>query len=82
VVLIASVGAEPVRCRLGLTVSRRVGGAVVRNRVKRRVREWFRENHGAIGPGCDVVVIARPGAGQLRSSEIRRELTDLVAQEV
>ena len=34
---------EPERSRLGVTVSRRIGNAVVRNRVKRRVREFFRK---------------------------------------
>lgn len=51
--------------RLGLVVSRKVGSAVERNRVKRIVREWFRRNREMFGPSADVVVIARPGAASL-----------------
>lgn len=47
--------------RLGVTVSKRVGNAVVRNRVKRWVREAFRDVAGEM-PACDVVVIARSSA--------------------
>ena len=58
------------RPRLGLTVSRRVGNAVERNRVKRRVREWFRRSRGALAAGWDLVVIAKPGAAELELREI------------
>jgi len=61
--------------RLGVTVSRKVGDAVVRNRVKRRVRELFRRDPARLVPGHDVVVIARSGAGALETAEIARELT-------
>ena len=40
--------------RLGVTVTRRVGNAVTRNRIKRLVREWMRQN-GWVPAGCDVV---------------------------
>ena len=63
--------------RLGLTVSRRVGPAVVRSRVKRRIRETFRARR-ALLPGCaDVVVIARPGSGALDASRATAELVAL-----
>jgi ribonuclease P protein component len=62
--------------RLGLTVSRRVGSAVVRSRVKRYVREWFRCKRALLDE-LDVVVIARPGAGKLRADEVWRELTSV-----
>lgn len=45
--------------RLGTTVSRKVGNAVVRNRWKRRLREIFRRNRDAIPSGFDYVVIVR-----------------------
>jgi ribonuclease P protein component len=48
--------------RYGLSVSRRVGKAVIRNRVKRRLREIIR--HTALKPGWDFIIIARnPAAG-------------------
>jgi ribonuclease P protein component len=47
--------------RLGLSVSRKVGGAVVRNRWKRRLREAFRLSYPELLPGIDLVVIPRPG---------------------
>jgi ribonuclease P protein component len=50
--------------RLGLSVSRRIGGAVERNRVKRVLREQFAALSPALPPGLDLVVIARPGAAE------------------
>ena len=48
--------------RLGITVSRKVGGAVDRNRVKRWVRESYRRLRSLAPEGMDLVVIARPSA--------------------
>ncbi len=48
--------------RLGLSVGKRVGGAVERNRVKRVLREEFSRIQPELTPGVDYVVIARPGA--------------------
>ncbi len=67
--------AEPERSRLGVTVSRRIGNAVVRNRVKRRVREIFRKViRERLPSGTSIVVIARGGAGALESAIIGDEL--------
>ena len=71
-------GAGP--ARLGLTVSRRVGPAVVRARVKRRIREWFRRNRDCIPQGKDLVVIARPAAALASYAEIVQELGGSVAR--
>ena len=70
-----SLNHEPERSRLGVTVSRRIGNAVVRNRVKRRVRECFRKVMRAHLPaGTSIVVIARGGAGALESAALGDEL--------
>jgi ribonuclease P protein component len=67
----------PVR-RLGVTVSRKVGNAVVRNQVKRAVREWFRHSRCLLDENVDVVVIARPQVAGRGSEQIARALSELV----
>jgi ribonuclease P protein component len=64
--------------RLGITVSRKVGNAVVRNRIKRSVREWFRSERGGFTNLVDVVVVARRGASGKSMMEISRELGELL----
>jgi len=51
--------------RLGLVVSRKVGCAVVRNRLKRLSREYFRNHYDQLPPGVDMVVIVRKGFPEL-----------------
>ena len=73
---------EPDGPRLGLSVSRRVGGAVDRTRVKRVLREAFWAEADRLPPGADYVVVARPDARELAEREgtdgIRRSLGELV----
>lgn len=60
--------------RLGITVTRKVAGAVGRNRVKRVMREVFRRNRELFPPACDVVVIAKEGAPSLGYPDALAEL--------
>ena len=71
---------QPIR-RIGITASRKVGGAVVRNRFKRRVRDWFRRSRAQLPEDVDVVVIARPGAARLTAAEIGGGLSELASQQ-
>ena len=48
--------------RVGITVSKKLGHAVVRNRVRRRLREIYRLNEAKFQPGWDIVVVARTKA--------------------
>jgi len=60
--------------RVGLIVSKAVGNAVARNRVKRRLRHLLRERVDRLPPGALVVVRALPSASGARSPELTRDL--------
>jgi ribonuclease P protein component len=70
--------------RLGLSVSRKVGGAVDRNRVKRCLREAFWAESGRLPAGSDYVVVARPDARELAERDgmpgVQLALHELVDQ--
>jgi ribonuclease P protein component len=64
--------------RLGLAVSRRVGGSVERNRARRLLRESFRRLSRPSGLGVDLVVVARPDLVGRGQAEVDRELRERV----
>jgi ribonuclease P protein component len=63
--------------RLGLSVSRKIGNAVVRNRVKRRLREAFRLNRLRLAENFDVVLVARSQASSLDYVGLEKSFLDL-----
>ena len=67
--------APGVLSRLGITASKRVGNAVVRNRVKRVIRAVFRQHRSMLVSPVDLVVIAKPGVDRLTYAEAADELS-------
>jgi ribonuclease P protein component len=63
--------------RMGITASSKIGGAVARNRVKRRVREAFRRHRLLFPTGLDVVFIAKKSAVDADYEQVVREIETL-----
>ena len=64
--------------RIGLSTPRSLGGAVQRNRLKRRLRDLVREQLDAMESGWDLLLIARPEAGTATYAELRGALRSLL----
>ena len=77
-IVCSSVPSEPT-CRFGLTVSRKVGNAVVRNRVKRLLRESIRRSRAGWSGG-DVVFIAKTTSASATQSEVLQQVQDAFAR--
>jgi ribonuclease P protein component len=71
---------EPGRetARLGVTTPKALGGAVVRNRIKRRMREVFRLHRSEIGPQWDIVVNPRKAALDAPFAALEREFRKVI----
>lgn len=63
--------------RLGVTVTKKVGNAAVRNRIKRQCREFFRMNKSLIEGCCDIVVVAKKKAAQMNGLQAHSALQHL-----
>ena len=68
--------------RLGVTASRRVGNAVIRNRWKRRLREIFRRGKEHFGADCDVVLIVKGGRQMPSFDRLRDDVHGAVKRAV
>ena len=60
--------------RIGITVSKKVGRAHLRNKVKRWVREAFRRNQAELPGGLDMVMVARKGRAPEKFEQVREQL--------
>ncbi len=70
--------AEPPPTRIGITVTRKIGNAVARNRIKRLIREGFRRRRRDFAPGLDIVWVAKRGASAIHYSDVLVEMDDLL----
>jgi ribonuclease P protein component len=64
--------------RIGMSTPRRLGGAVERNRVRRRLRELMRERYDEMATGWDLLLIARPEATRATYVELREAIASLL----
>ncbi|WP_438433611.1 ribonuclease P protein component [Gorillibacterium sp. sgz500922] len=69
---------EPGPFRLGVSVSKKLGNAVVRNSIRRRMKEIVRLNADKIQPGLDVVIIARKPVASMDYAEMERSLLHVI----
>jgi ribonuclease P protein component len=67
------------RTRYGISTGRRVGNAVVRNTVRRRLRTILRRLAGQVEPGWDILLVARPAAAQASQAELDGALVRLMS---
>jgi len=77
-----SAASSPDPVQVGFIVSRAVGNAAVRNRVKRRLRHLMRERIGSVPAGARVVVRALPGAAGATSAELASDLDGALTRSV
>ena len=63
--------------RLGITVSGKIGKAVVRNKIRRRLREIYRLHEAEILPGYDVILVARGRVLSVQYRQLEKEFLTL-----
>lgn len=66
--------------RLGITVSTKVGKAVIRNRVRRRIREAYRLNEMSFVDSADIIIVARVRAATATYAQLEKSLLDLAGE--
>lgn len=78
--VVSDLGTGPARAsRAGFVVSKAIGGAVIRNKVKRRLRHLVRTRLAALPAGTDLVVRTQPGAADRSSFELAADLDAALA---
>lgn len=80
VLALVKPAARGAQTRVGLTVSSKVGNAVVRNRVRRRLRQLFRTRRSELPKGLDMVLIARTSAATAEWPAFVRAFDRIVAE--
>jgi len=65
---------------VGFTVSKKIRGAVKRNRAKRRLRELFRLNQSLIGSNKEMILVAKPGVECEKFEILRIEFVELIGR--
>ena len=63
--------------RFGITVSGKLGNAVARNRIRRRLKEIYRLNEASLLPGYDIVIVARMKSNFARYTELNKDFLRL-----
>jgi|SRR5690625_412878 len=67
--------------RIGLSVGKKIGNAVTRNRIKRYLRQSFHELNNEIKPTLDIVIIARQPTKEMNFHEIKKSLIHLLSKQ-
>src|SRR5690606_29130162 len=75
---VSEAGPTRLPTRLGITVTRKVGNAVVRNRIKRLVREVFRQHRARLPVGLDLVFVAKQQAAQASFADVLDDFESIV----
>jgi ribonuclease P protein component len=65
---------------LGITISKRIGKAHLRNLLKRRIKAWLHLQRKSLAPGSKLNLVARPGAAQLAWEQLSQELQGLLSR--
>jgi ribonuclease P protein component len=68
--------------RVGVSVSKKVGGAVVRNRIKRQIKEILRKNSDALGSGYDIIFVVRVRCSGASFGEIQSSCLKLLKKAI
>lgn len=71
---------ESPQTRIGISVSRKIGSAVTRNRIRRLVKEAFRRNETEIKEGYDIVIIARQPIKEKSFHDVEKTFIDVLAR--